>query len=86
MRLLSAASTMSGQPWIEAVALGWNDRNPAEIKRQLPGSIVLVGPVHDQMDRCRKPVNRTQQRPSEVWPEESPKLMAVRALRQPEGS
>ena len=64
---------------------GRNHRNQAEIERQLPGFVVFVGAVHDQMQaapaavRCRPAVRglRPRRRPG---PGESAKVMAVRAF------
>ena len=38
-------------PWLQAVALGRHYRNKAEIQGQLPGLVVLLGAVHNQMQR-----------------------------------
>jgi len=49
------------EPRFQPVALGRHHRNPAEIQRQLPGFVVLVRPIHDQMQRCWKRADGTQQ-------------------------
>ncbi len=38
-------------PRLQAVALGRHYRNKAEIQGQLPGLVVLLGAVHNQMQR-----------------------------------
>src|SRR5271170_363446 len=41
--------------------LGGNDRDEAEIQRQLAGFVVFVGAVHDQMQRGRQRTDAAQQ-------------------------
>jgi len=72
-------------PGFEAIALGWNHRNKAEIQRQLAGFVVFLGSVHDEVQRCWQRPDAAQQgaRPStvsEAWPGESEKVMAARAF------
>src|SRR5271157_2983584 len=40
---------------------GWNDRDEAEVQRQLQGFVVLVSAVHDQMQGGRQGSDAAQQ-------------------------
>jgi hypothetical protein len=35
--------------WLKSVALGWNNRNKAQVERKLPRLVAFVGFVHKQV-------------------------------------
>src|SRR5208282_2988348 len=48
-------------PGLQSVGSGWDQRDETKVQSQLQGLVVLVGPVHDQVQRRRQGSDAAQQ-------------------------